>query len=114
MRIKIKLKEKEIEVRDVERCGGVRKFTGLMFKNKETYALLFDFNRPVRQAIHSFFCPEFLAVWLDNKNRFIECKIVCPNRFFIRPTKKFSKLLEIPLNNRYFNVVKSIAGKEKI
>ena len=77
-----------------------------MFKSKNTEALLFDFKKVTSQAIHSLFCPNFLAIWLDENNKILEHKLVYPNKFRIKPKNKFKKLLEIPLNNKYLTVTK--------
>ena len=76
---------------------------GLMFRRREkALALLFEFRKPVQMAIHSFFVFfPFWAVWLDDKNKIVEEKIVKSWIFRIAPKRKFSKLIEIPLNKKY-------------
>lgn len=76
---------------------------GLMFRRQENApALLFEFEKPVRLAIHSWFVFfPFWAVWLDDKNRLIEEKIVKPWSFRVVPKQNFHKLVEIPFNKRY-------------
>ena len=74
---------------------------GLMFrKNNFKMPLLFVFNKPIKQTIHSFFVDgEFLAIWmLDGK--IIEKKVVKTWKFAVTPKEKFNLLLEIPL--KYF------------
>jgi len=74
-------------------------FRGLMFKTKNSENLLFDFGG--RWGIHSFFVFfSFLALWLDEKNKVVEWKVVKPFSSFVRPKKKFAKLIEIPLNDK--------------
>ena len=53
-------------------------------------------------AIHSFFVFfPFLAIWLDDKDKIIDSKVIKPFRFSILPSKKFVKLIEIPINKDY-------------
>lgn len=58
--MKIKIKGKEIDVKEVKGFG---KVSGLMFR-KKSKPLLFKFKRPTRIPIHSFFCKPFHAVWM--------------------------------------------------
>ncbi len=108
MKAKLNFKGNKIEF-EVEKAKGIKKFTGLMFKNSETKALLFENIK----AIHSFFCPNFLAIWLDNKNKVIEFKIVKPWNPLILPKKAFNRLIEMPLNKRYSKVIKSFLEDRK-
>lgn len=106
MKIKIKHKGKEIFINGIEKCGGLKKYWGLMFKKKEkANAMLFEFKNSGRYAIHSFFCPEFLAVWIGSEGKIAEYKIVKPWKFIIKPKKDFVKLIEIPLNEKYFEII---------
>lgn len=114
MNIKLNINSKIITIPDVEKVEGMKKFSGLMFRSQKTNAMLFEFNKPCRQAIHSLFCPEFLAVWLD-KNKIIEYKFVKSAEFSIKPKAEFTKLIEIPLNNKYSKVTKLFPdGKRKV
>ena len=85
---------------DLESC---RNFgIGLMFKSKNTRALLFDFKGKTREVITSLFVFfAFVAVWLDDKNKVLDVKVVKPFRFAIFPKKSFNKLVEIPINGNY-------------
>ncbi len=93
---KIKLKNKIIEV---EICDSIfRKFRGLMFRNKnQLKPLLFEFEKPTKQGIHSIFCKPFKAVWLNN-GKVIDEKIVKHFSLYIKPKGKFTQLIEIPLD----------------
>lgn len=86
---------------------------GLMFHRRESArALLFEFKKPMKMAIHSWFVFfPFIAVWLDDHDKIISVKKVKPFEFDIAPSVKFSRLLEIPLNERYKNV-EFPSGKE--
>lgn len=83
----------------VEECKTLfQKGTGLMFR-KDNQALLFVFRKKTRAAIHSFFCQPFIAVWFYN-DKIVDMKKINSWQFFIRPKRKFNKLLEIPLTNQ--------------
>ena len=112
MKAKLKFKGKAIEIPDVIKAEGFKKFTGLMF-NKESNALLFEFNEGNNKAIHSLFCPDFLAIWLSN-GKIVEYKIITSGKFSIKPEKEFNKLLEIPLNSKYASVVKLFLDTSEI
>lgn len=66
-----------------------------MFR-KNPKPLFFVFKKPTQQAIHSFFCRPFKAVWM-NDGEIVEEKIVKPYRFSVKPKKEFTHLAEIPL-----------------
>ena len=99
---KIGFNHKSFLIKDYIVCDNYfSKFRGLMFRGKEfSKPLLFVFKNPNRQAIHSFFCEPFLAVWLFN-DEIIEQKLIVPNKISVTPAKKFNYLLEIPL--KYFS-----------
>jgi len=109
--ISFKIKNKKIEIY-AKQCNPLEKIFGLMFKSrKNAKALLFEFNKPVRLRIHSFFVFfPFVAVWLDNKDKIIKIKKIKPFVFSEYPGKSFSKLLEIPLNGTYLKKVKLLVG----
>ena len=106
MLAKLKLGNKLVEIPDIEPASGIKRFTGLMFKPKETNALLFSFDKPTKTPIHSLFCKDFLAIWLDENNKIIEYKMINSVKLSIKPTKDFVKLLEIPLNDKYCSIIK--------
>ncbi|RLG16097.1 hypothetical protein DRN69_01755 [Candidatus Pacearchaeota archaeon] len=103
--MKVKIKGVSIEVK---RCNNFQKFKGLMFASREkAKALLFDFSKPILTPIHSFFVFfPFVALWLDDKNKLLDLKLVKPFKFFIVPKKPYQKLVEIPINQRYEKVIK--------
>ena len=96
---------------DAKVCSEFGKVKGLMFVRKEkARALIFDFPEKTRLAIHSLFVFfPFLAVWLDDKNNIVSIKKVKPFLFYIRPEKPFSKLIEIPINERYKKIAEAIS-----
>ena len=102
--MKIKLGSKKINVK-VKKSNGI---CGLMFRKIETSALLLNSDKP----IHSFFVFfPFLVLWLNDKNNVVEHKIVMPFSFYEKSKKKFSKIVEIPVSQRYHSVVKFIVGE---
>ena len=105
--ISFKHKGKKINL-DVEVCGFFGKIFGLMFMPRENAnALLFDFKKPTRVRIHSFFVFfPFVAVWLDDKNKIVQIKKVMPFISSIRCKKNFYKLIEIPFNTKYDGKIK--------
>ncbi len=107
----IKYKNKVINV-PVHKVSSIGKFTGLMFKEKNTSNLLFDFEKNVRIAIHSVFVFfVFLAVWLDENNNVIESKLVKPFNFYICPKKSFFRLVEIPINDKNKKIIEFFVDK---
>lgn len=101
--MKIKIGSKKIEIPDVKKVSEWGKIRGLMFRRRKNCpALLFEFSKPTRLKIHSCFVFfPFIALWLDDKNKIIEKKIVMPWRISVSPKEKYSKLLEIPLDKKY-------------
>lgn len=88
----------------VRRLSYCEYFIGLMFKSKDSENLLFDL--PGRWGIHSFFVFfSFLALWLDKKNSVVEWKIVKPFSFFVKPKRKFARLVEIPVNSKNKKII---------
>ena len=92
---------KKIEL-EAEECNSLwKKFRGLMFRHKNIPALVFIFKKPTKTSIHSLFCKEFVAIWIDDKNKVVEIKKVEPWELSIKPKKEFIKLIEIPINKKY-------------
>lgn len=113
MQVTIKEKSKKIKIKKVKKLSELGKAIGLMFRSKEDCpAMLFEFSKPTKMRIHSFFVFfEFAAIWLDNKNKVIEKKIVRPFLPSISPKKPFYKLIEIPLNKKYKKEIQSLFKK---
>lgn len=99
---RLRFNGKVLEIPDIIKAEGMKKFTGLMFKKPETNAMLFD--NP--GAIHSLFCPDFLAIWLDDDNKITDYQLVTSGKFKINPEKESSRLLEVPLNSKYSYVAR--------
>jgi len=107
-------KNKKIKI-PVKKVSALRKITGLMFKNKNTESLLFDFKEKTKMKIHSFFVFfDFLAVWTDNKNNVIEKRFVKPFTLSVSAKKSFHKLVEIPINKKNKEIIHFFVGRRNI
>jgi uncharacterized membrane protein (UPF0127 family) len=97
-RISIEVKKKSI----------FGKFIGLMFsRRKNAQALLFEFNNNSNISLHSLFVFfPFLALFIDDKNKIVEIINCKPFQFSIKSKKKFSKIIEIPFNEKYNKILK--------
>ncbi|VVB82671.1 putative ACR [uncultured archaeon] len=91
-----------------EDCNIWRKFSGLMFSRREkAKILLFAFKKKQNIAIHSFFVfYPFIAVWIDEKNKVVDVKVVKPFTSCVFPKEKSVKLVEIPINKKNKKIVK--------
>jgi uncharacterized membrane protein (UPF0127 family) len=110
MEMIIKDNSKKIEIKNIKKLSEFGKGIGLMFRRREKCpAMLFEFKEPNKMLIHSFFVFfSFVAVWIDDKNKIVDKKIVKPFRLSISSEKPFYKLLEIPLNKYYKKEIKSL------
>ncbi len=108
MIIKLGGRKIKITFRKVSFLEGIR---GLMFRNKETENLLFEYTG----GIHSFFVFfPFLIAWLDSKNKVVDFKIVKPFQFHVKTGKKFGSFLEIPLNLQNKKIINFFRRYKKI
>ena len=89
---------------------------GLMFTRREkARPLLFDFRKLTNISMSSLFVFfSFVIVWLDDKNKIIESRLIKPFTFTIVPERKFKKLIEIPINSKNKEIVKILVGEAKI
>jgi len=114
LKIKIGLSGKKFSL-NVKKVSALGMLSGLMFRTKKVRNLLFDFGSEGKWTIHSFFVFfSFLAVWLDEKNRVLDYKIVKPFCFSVVPKQKFVKLVEIPVtdgNKMLISNFPSVRGK---
>ena len=111
MNMELKHRGKVHTIGEVKACSELKKITGLMFTSqKRAKPLLFNFSKPTRLAIHSFFVfYPFIAIWLDEQNNIIEMQNIRPFRTHIRPKKAFSKLLEVPNNKKYAETIRQLS-----
>ncbi|MBR9702194.1 hypothetical protein GOV13_04705, partial [Candidatus Pacearchaeota archaeon] len=106
----LKYKGKKFSV-DTKSCNWFEKVVGLIFSRRESARalLLFDSKKPINYGIHSMFVFfPFVAVWLDDKNHVVDMKVVKPFRLSVHSKKPFYKLVEIPINKKYEDVVKKL------
>ncbi len=116
MQVIVKDKSNKIKIEGVKRLSNLGKVTGLMFHSKKKCpAMLFEFSKPTKMKIHSWFVFfRFAAIWTDKENNVLEKKVVGPFRIGIGPKKPFYKLIEIPLNNSYREEIENLFGKVTI
>lgn len=116
MKINVSHKGKRVSI-PVKNTGFFRKGLGLTFRTKNTDNLLFDFGKYVTwqgtlTSLFVFF--PFLAIWIDDKNKVIDYKIVKPFLFSIKQSKRFCKIVEIPLNERNFSILKKFVNTSEL
>ena len=71
---------------------------GLMFRKKPQHNILFEFREDVQHRITSYFVYEpFLAIFLDQDNVVIDCRVIHPWVLGYKPCVKYRKVLEVPL-----------------
>ncbi len=110
MIIKFENKKINIPVKKVSAFG-----TGLIFKNKETRNLLFEFKNETKMKITSFFVFfPFLAIWTNKKKEVVDFRFVKPFNLSINSKKPFQKLIEVPLNSKNKKIISYFVGKRKV
>ncbi|MFH1325230.1 MAG: hypothetical protein ABIH49_00470 [archaeon] len=114
MEIKISFKNKTIKI-PVKKVSFLGKFLGLMFKSRNTENLLFEFHKKTQMQIHSLFVFfPFLAIWLSEKNKVLETRIIKPFNLNVNSKKPFNKLIEIPLNNKNRKITNFFVDKKDL
>lgn len=98
----IKKEGRKIDIGKVKKVNWFGKVVGLMFCRRERAdSLLFEFKRLTKMKIHSHFVFfPFLAIWLDKDDEILALKEVKPFKINVGIRKSYSKLLEIPINNK--------------
>lgn len=79
----------------MKQAKGISKYLGIMFRTKYTKPLIFLFNKPTTQPVHSWFCPNFEIFFFDIKDQLIYRKVV-RTYTTIRCPKPYSYFIEIP------------------
>lgn len=99
MRSIIVLKGKKRIFQALETQSRFEKAKGIMFKSADFIPLLFEFDSLSRRknAIHSFFCTPFEAVFLDEKKRVTDLQRVPPNQLLVLPKINSLYLVEAPV-----------------
>ena len=111
MIIKFKGKNRDIKLKSVRK---IRKFTGLMFRTKNTENLLFNFSEFESKNIHSFFVFfDFMAIWLNNRNKVLKVDLVKPFTILIKAPEKTRKLIELPINNSNKDLIEFFVDKRE-
>lgn len=112
--MKVNLSGRKINIK-VKELNFIGRFVGLMFKGRNADNLLFNFKKEGRIAIHSWFVFfSFLAIWLDSKNNVVSYRVVWPFSTIILPRRKFSKLIEVPINKKNKKIIDFFVGERKI
>jgi len=104
--MKIKKGSRIIDIGEVKKVNFIGKVIGLMFSRREKAdSLLFEFEKLTKMKIHSYFVFfPFLAIWLNDDHEILALKEVKPFKINIGIRKSFSKLIEIPINNKNKNI----------
>jgi uncharacterized membrane protein (UPF0127 family) len=111
--MKIYLNKREISL-NAKKTTFFGRFSGLMFKSKDTENLLFEFGPKEISTIHSFFVFfSFLAIWLDNKNNVLEWNLVSPFTPALTPKKSPRKLVEVPINSKNKKIINLFVDKKE-
>ena len=91
------------------------KIFGLMFRTRHSGNMLFSFRKDVRISIHSWFVFfPFLAIWLDEKKKVVDMRIVLPFSTMVLSKKKFRHILELPFNDGNEEIIRNLVGISKI
>ena len=86
----------------------------MMFKTRNYDNLLFSFSRSGRREKHSFFVFfPFIAIWLDDRNRVLEWRVVKPFEYRVSSRRAFHKLIEIPISYKNEYIMVFLVGKKK-
>jgi len=107
----INYKRKKIKI-IAENCNLLKKFIGLIFsRHEKAKILLFSFKKKQKIIIHSLcvFYP-FVAIWLDEKNNVVDLKVVKPFSFYVSHKNMADKLVEIPVNDKYHDILALFVG----
>lgn len=105
---------KKVLISEVKKVSRFGKGFGLMFHRREkARSLLFEFRRPVDFHLTSLFVFfPFVVIWMDENEKVLDVKIVKPWKLTVFSTvKRYSKILEIPMNKFYSSQVKNIVDK---
>ena len=107
MKFNFKYKNKKFGI-SVKKLSWFRKGIGLMFSSrKKAKALLFEFQKPTKMSFTSLFVFfPFIIIWLDDKNNVLDFKKVKPFTFHISSEKPCKRVLEIPFNDNYEEIIR--------
>ncbi len=99
MRAIIVFKGKKTLFHALQTQSRFEKAKGIMLQPRNFTPLLFEFDSPSmsKNAIHSFFCTPFEAVFLDAKKRVVDVKRVPPSQLIVLPKVNSLYLIEAPI-----------------
>jgi uncharacterized membrane protein (UPF0127 family) len=101
---------------DVKVCSNIfSMMRGLMFRRQNSApALFFDFGKDGSHRIHSYFVFfPFLAIWINSSGKIVDFKMVKSFESSVLPKEPFSRLIEIPMNRFYSDIILLLVGKIK-
>lgn len=85
-----------------------------MFRTSSTENILFVFSRNIYLSIHAWFVFfKFIVIWLDDKNRIVDWRIVRPFSIAVLPSKIFRKIVEIPLTTKNISILRFLDGEQR-
>jgi len=114
-KICLSYKNKKIEI-DVKACNFFETGRGLTFRfRKKAPALLFNQWRRGSMALTALFVFfPFLVLWVDKDNKILEIKRVRPFTSWIDSKTNYSKIIEIPINEKYQDFIRFLVDGRKI
>lgn len=114
MEIGLKHKGKIINV-NVKKCNLFEMGRGLTFRRREKApALLFNQWRRGSMALTAFFVFfPFFVLWVDKENNILEIKKVKPFTSMIDSKTNYVKIVEIPINLKYLEIIRILVGRSK-
>ncbi|MEK6825118.1 MAG: hypothetical protein AABY02_04660 [Nanoarchaeota archaeon] len=86
---------------DVAETGLFRRGLGLMFRTRNTENLCFVFKNQGnkgRALTAAFVFFPFVVVWLDKRRKVVDMRYVLPWELYIHTKRRFSTILEFPVN----------------
>ncbi len=87
---------------------------GLIFRTRNTKNLWFKRIPEGNFSLTSFFVFfPFLVLWLDKKKKVVDLRIAGPFQARINTKKRFSSVIEIPINKQNKKIIKFFVGKER-
>jgi len=99
-KVNIYFKNKKVTLKCEVADNFLKRAFGIMFK-RNFKPVLFKFEKKQNICIHSFFCPPFIAIFLNEKKKVIQIKKIDP--FSIFTSKPANYLIEVPIRlKRYF------------
>ncbi|MBI2043753.1 hypothetical protein HYT24_00110 [Candidatus Pacearchaeota archaeon] len=109
MDIYFKKKKIKIPVKEVPLYS-----TGLMFRTKNTSNLYFNLRGKNISLTSWFVFFPFLVLWVDERRKVVDFKVVRPFTMVINSQKKFHSIVEVPLNIKNVRIFGFFVGKRKI